>query len=51
MKVSGSYRKKFLWGLVYDHVFDEGKENDEIVIWGSGYSFFRNIRRGWLDNY
>ena len=40
MEVSGSDGKKFLWEVVDDHVVEEGKEHNDIGLWGFDFILF-----------
>ena len=41
--------KKVLWEVVDDNIVDQGKEHDEIGIWGLDLIVFTEKRRGWLE--
>ena len=46
MEVSGSDGKKVLWEVVYDHVVEEPKYDDEIVLQGFNFYFFTKMKGG-----
>ena len=46
VEVLDSDKKKVLWGVLDNHVFEEGKEHDEIVLWGFGFIFFGEDKEG-----
>ena len=46
VEVVGSDRKTFLWGVVDDHVVEEGNDHDEIRLLGFGFNFFDEDEEG-----
>ena len=48
MEVTGYDGKKFLWEVVDDHVVEEGKEHDEIGLWGFDFDLFEKDKEGVL---
>ena len=40
MEVVGSDRKNFIWEMVDNHVVEEGKDCDEIVLHGFDFNVF-----------
>ena len=46
VEVSGSDGKNFLWGVVDDHVLDEGNNCDEIGLWRFDFGFFVKDKKG-----
>ena len=46
MEVSGSDGKKVLWEVVDDHVVEEGKEHDDIGLWGFDFNLIDKDKEG-----
>ena len=46
VKVSGSDGKKVLWEVVDDHVVEEGKEHDDIGLWGFDFNLIDKDKEG-----
>ena len=44
VEVSNIDEKKVLWEVIEDHIVEEGKENDEIVLQGSDFILFEKTR-------
>ena len=46
MEVSDYDGKKVIWEVVYDHVVEDGKKNDDIGLWGFGFNIFEEDEEG-----
>ena len=56
MEVSCSDRKKVIWEVLDNHVVEDPKDNDDILLWVFGFNFFTNtgggggnIKNDWLS--
>ena len=46
VEVSDYDGKKVIWEVVYDHVVENGKKNDDIGLWGFGFNIFEEDEEG-----
>ena len=50
MEVSCSDGKKVIWEVLDNHVVEDPKDNDDILLWVFGFNFFTNTGEGGGNN-